>query len=97
CSAGFLAKANNESKSYIVTAKHCGDNNTKFFYGAWDKERTNELIGSMSPIEFDNYDFGLTDISNMSDSLTSIPAIRNSDSEQYRLLPFNDGIPVSNH
>ncbi|CAG8722667.1 29851_t:CDS:2 [Gigaspora margarita] len=43
--------------------KH-GDEN-KFFYGAWDDERANESIRSMSPFEIDFYDFGLIDLSNM--------------------------------
>ncbi|RIB00790.1 hypothetical protein C2G38_2051382 [Gigaspora rosea] len=100
CSVGFWAKAKNEAKTYIVTADHCrtipGDE-TEFVYGAWDEGRTNEFIGSMLPIDFEIYDFGLIDISNMSDSLTTLPVIRNTDSEQFPLLPINNGTPVSSH
>ncbi|KAF0552373.1 S1 family peptidase [Gigaspora margarita] len=100
CSVGFLATAKNEAKSYIVTTEHCRDihgDKTKFFYGAWNENSTNELIGSMSLDEFDIYDFGLIDISNMSESLKPLPEIRNTDSEQFRQLRTNNGIPVSSH
>ncbi|RIB24581.1 hypothetical protein C2G38_2031772 [Gigaspora rosea] len=101
CSAGFLATAKNEIKNYIVTANHCRNDKkgdvTKFFYGAWDEKPTLEFVGSMPPTGFSSYDFNLIDISNMSDSLKPSPAIRNSDSEQFRMLPIYDGIPVSSH
>ncbi|KAF0503182.1 hypothetical protein F8M41_019680 [Gigaspora margarita] len=92
-SIGFLAKAKNETKNYIVTVEHCrkesGDD-TEFFYGAWNKPRTNELVGPMLSDVNEHYDFGLIDLSNMSKSLKTLPAIRNADSEQFPELYIND-------
>ncbi|RIB08666.1 hypothetical protein C2G38_2044951 [Gigaspora rosea] len=99
CSAGFLA-TNNEFKSFIVTAEHCRDgpgDETKFFYGAWNEQPMNKLIGSMLPIVFNFYDFGLIDISNMSESLKPFAAIRNAEFEQFLELPIIDSITVSSH
>ncbi|KAF0457818.1 hypothetical protein F8M41_001101 [Gigaspora margarita] len=79
CSMVFLAKAKNETKNYIVTAEHCGDD-TEFFYRAWNKPRTNELVGPMLPDENEHYDVGLIDLSNMSKFLKPLPSIRNTDS-----------------
>ncbi|KAF0457820.1 hypothetical protein F8M41_001103 [Gigaspora margarita] len=89
CSIGFLAKAKNEAKNYILTAEHCriesGDE-TEFFYGIWNKPVTNELVGPMLSDVNEHYDFGLIDLSNMSKSLKPLQYIRNTDFEQFPQL-----------
>ncbi|RIB15116.1 hypothetical protein C2G38_2320533 [Gigaspora rosea] len=100
CSIGFLAKANNETKNYIVTVEHCridDEDETKFFYRAWNKPHTIELVGLMLPIVNKIYDFGLIDLNNMSKSFKPLPSIRNNDSEQFPLLSLIDGTPVLSH
>ncbi|KAF0425108.1 hypothetical protein F8M41_006394 [Gigaspora margarita] len=96
----FLAKAKNETKNYIITVEHyrieSGDD-TEFFYGAWNKPRTNELVGPILSDVNEHYDLGLIDLSNMSKSLKALPSIRNTDSEQFPQLYINDGMPVLIH
>ncbi|RIB30969.1 hypothetical protein C2G38_2052141, partial [Gigaspora rosea] len=52
CSVGFLAKAKNENKKYIVTAEHCRDRTkrqpSKFLQLAWNSTSAAGVVGSMN-------------------------------------------------
>ncbi|RIB30972.1 hypothetical protein C2G38_2052156, partial [Gigaspora rosea] len=101
CSVGFLAKAKNENKKYIVTAEHCRDRTkrqpSKFLQLAWNSTSAAGVIGSMLTFVEKPYDFGLIDTSNMSINRKPLPSVRNTDSKQFLELNIENVILVSSH
>ncbi|RIB14889.1 hypothetical protein C2G38_2143834 [Gigaspora rosea] len=100
CSAGFWTSDRyNPNKKYIIIAGHCVENNfdhAMVFFQPWNSTQPYvSYIGSSvyNPINF--YDIGIIHVEN--EDFFPIPAIKNTDADQYKELIIIDGIPVFSH